>query len=73
VTIIGEQENIDLPEGNSSRRKELGIKLEKEVVVRSKILIHFIKGKISFTPMETILTILGELEYFKGLVKLAKR
>jgi hypothetical protein len=39
-----------------------------EAVVKSKILSHFIKGKISLTPMETIFTILGELEYLEGLV-----
>jgi hypothetical protein len=30
-------------------------------------------GKISFTPMETILIISKELEYLEGLVKLARR
>jgi hypothetical protein len=40
---------------------------------KSKILTHFLKGKISFTPFETILIIPGELEYLEGLVKLAKR
>jgi hypothetical protein len=51
----------------------MGIRLEKEVTLRLKILIHFIKGKISFTPVEAILTILGELEYLESLVKLAKK
>jgi hypothetical protein len=40
---------------------------------KSKILAHFLKGKITFTPLETIVTIFGELEYLEGLVKLAKR
>jgi hypothetical protein len=40
--------------------------------MRSKIISHFIIGKISLNPMETILTILGELEYLKGQVKLAR-
>ncbi len=40
---------------------------------RSKILLHFMKGWISLTPMETIMRIPGELEYLEGLVKLAKR
>ncbi len=40
---------------------------------KSKILTHFFKGKITFTPLENILTILSELEYFEGLVKLARR
>jgi hypothetical protein len=44
-----------------------------ETSVRSKILSHFIKGKISFTPMETVLMIPGELEQLESLVKLARR
>jgi hypothetical protein len=40
---------------------------------KSKILTHFLKGKISFTPLETNLTIPSELEYLEGLVKLARR
>ncbi len=51
----------------------MSIGLEKDATIRFKILTHFIKGKISLTPMETILTILGELEYLEGLVKLARR
>ncbi len=51
----------------------MGIGLEKDVIVRSKILTYFIKGKISLIPMETILTILRELEYLEGLIKLARR
>jgi hypothetical protein len=42
-------------------------------VATSKILSHFIKGKISLSPMETILMILGELEHLESLVKLARR
>jgi len=41
--------------------------------IRSKILAHFIKGKISLSPMETILMILGELEHLESLVRLARR
>ncbi len=41
--------------------------------VRSKILSHFIKGKVSLSPMETILMIPGELEHLESLVKLARR
>ncbi len=40
---------------------------------KSKILTCFLKGKISFTPLETNLTIPSELEYLEGLVKLARR
>jgi hypothetical protein len=39
----------------------------------SKILTHFFKCKISFSPLETILTILDELEHLEGLVMLARR
>ncbi len=44
-----------------------------ETTMKSKILSHFIKGNISLIPMETILIILGELEYLEGLVKLVRR
>ncbi len=40
---------------------------------RSKILLRFMKGQISLTPMETIMKVPRELEYFEGLVKLARR
>jgi hypothetical protein len=39
--------------------------------VRSKILSHFIEGKISLTPMETVMMIPGELEHLESLVKVA--
>lgn len=41
--------------------------------MRFKILINFIKGKISLSPMETILKILRELESLKSLVKLVQK
>jgi predicted aspartyl protease len=47
--------------------------VSRETIVRSKILSHFIKGKISLTPMETLLMIPGELEHLESLVKLARR
>jgi len=34
-----------------------GTRINKETLVRSKILSHFIKRKISFSPMEIILMI----------------
>jgi hypothetical protein len=34
-----------------------GTSVNQDTLVRSKILSHFIKGKISFSPMETILMI----------------
>ncbi len=53
--------------------EQRGANLGFEIVVKSKILFHFIKGKISLIPMETILVIPGELEYLEGLVKLVRR
>jgi hypothetical protein len=41
--------------------------------IRSKILAHFIKGKISHSPRETILMIPGELEHLESLVRLDRR
>jgi hypothetical protein len=50
-----------------------GIGARRDAYVRSKILSHFIKGKVSLSPMETILMIPGELEHLESLVKLARR
>ncbi len=47
--------------------------MSRETTVKSKILSHFIKGKISLNPMETVLMIPGQLEYLESLVKLACR
>jgi hypothetical protein len=41
--------------------------------VKLKILSHFIKGKISLTPMETVMMIPGELEHLESLVKVARK
>ncbi len=50
-----------------------GVGASRDTSVRSKILVHFIKGKVSLSPMETILMILGELEHLESLVKMARR
>jgi hypothetical protein len=50
-----------------------GAGMSRDVYVKSKILSHFIKGKISLSPMETVLMIPGELEHLESLVKLARR
>ncbi len=47
--------------------------MNRDTIVRSKILSHFVKGKISLSPMETVLMIPGELEHLESLVKLARR
>jgi hypothetical protein len=46
--------------------------VNRDTSIRSKILSHFIKGKISLSPMETILMIPGELEHLENLVRLAR-
>jgi len=50
-----------------------GAGVNREESVRSKILSHFIKGKISLTPMETVMMIPGELEHLESLVKVARK
>ncbi len=50
-----------------------GLGADRDATVKSKILSHFIKGKISLSPMETIITIPGELEHLESLMKLARR
>ncbi len=47
--------------------------VNREDSIRSKILSHFVKGKISLTPMETVMMISGELEQLENLVKVTKR
>jgi len=49
-----------------------GAGVNQEESVRSKILSHFIKGKISLTPMETMMMIPRELEHLESLVKVAR-
>ncbi len=53
--------------------KREGVGANMDASVTSKILSHFIKGKIPLSPMETILMIPGELEHLESLVKLARR
>ncbi len=57
-----------IPEGERE-----GLGMSRDISVRSKILSHFIKGKIFLSPMETVLMIPGELEHLESLVKLARR
>jgi predicted aspartyl protease len=63
------------PTGNvpSSEAQGKGTGVDRETIVKSKILSHFIKGKISLSPMEIVLMIPGELEHLENLVKLARR
>jgi hypothetical protein len=59
----------ELPENEGWEARNLGLGGN----IRSKILSHFVRAKISLTPMETILIVPGKLEYLEGLVKLTKR
>jgi len=45
----------------------------REESVKSKILSHFVKGKVSLTSMETVMMIPGELEHLENLVKVDQR
>jgi hypothetical protein len=45
----------------------------KEGSSRLKIFTHFIRGRISLSPMVTIISILNELKHFESMVKLARR
>jgi hypothetical protein len=57
----------------SAEVAEDGTVTNREHSVKSKILSHFIKGKISLTPMEIVMMIPGELEQLENLVKVARR
>ncbi len=59
--------------GPSSEAEGENTGMNRENSVRSKILSHFIKGKVSMTPMETMLMIPGELEHLENLVKVARK
>ncbi len=63
------------PTGNvpSPEVDEEGMRVNRETTVKSKNFSHFIKGKITLSPMETVLMIPGELEHLESLVKLARR
>jgi hypothetical protein len=63
------------PTGNvpSPEVAEEGTRVNWETTFKSKILSHFIKGKIALSPMETVLMIPGELEHLESLVKPARR
>ncbi len=50
------------------------VDIGKNSNVRSKIFNHFIKGKKTLSPMETIVAAISrELESLKNLVKLARK
>jgi len=47
--------------------------MNREDSIKSKILSHFVKGKISLTPMETVMMIPSKLKQLENLVKVARR
>ncbi|CAK9211839.1 unnamed protein product [Sphagnum troendelagicum] len=51
----------------------VGAEGSQEGTVKSKIFSHFIKGKISLMPMETVMMLPGELEHLENLVKVVRR
>jgi predicted aspartyl protease len=67
---------VELPPTGVAPQTEVAedsIGMNRESSIRSKILSHFIKGKVSLTPMETVMMIPGKLEQLENLVKVAKR
>jgi predicted aspartyl protease len=67
---------VEMPSTGTAPSTELvedNIVVNRENSVKSKILSHFIKGKISLTPMETMMMIPSELEQLENLVKVARR
>ncbi len=52
-------------------RKVEHVDVGRNSTITSKILKHFIKGKIFLSPIETIMVIPNELESLESLVKLA--
>jgi hypothetical protein len=55
--------------GPSFEAKGENTGMNRENSIRLKILSHFIKGKVSMTPMEIVLMISGELEHLENIVK----
>jgi hypothetical protein len=67
--------HVDVTPGGVTLTHEIardGACVNRDTSVRSKILAHFIKGKISHSPMETIMMIPVELEHLESLVRLAR-
>jgi len=64
-------ETLNVEVANEGETKHV-LDFSRNATIHSKVLHHFIKGKISLSLMETILTIHDELKYLESMVKLAK-
>ncbi len=65
---------VEIANGKMANDYEYGyVNLGRSSKTRSKISMHFIKRKISLSPMETVLVIPRELKSLESLVKLAKK
>jgi hypothetical protein len=65
-------ETLDVEVANEGKIKRV-LDFGRNPIVHSKILHHFIKGKISLSPMEPIFAIPDGLKSLEILVKLARR
>ncbi len=66
--------HVDTTKVDVGKNREMGqLEVGRNSFARSKILNHFIKGKISLSPMETILGIPSELKSIESLVKMVKK
>jgi predicted aspartyl protease len=67
---------VELPPSGVAPQTEVvedNVGMNRESSIRSKILSHFKQGKISLTPMETVMMIPGKLKQLENLVKVARK
>jgi len=67
---------VEMPSTNTGPSTDIAedcTGMNREDSIKSKILSHFVKGKISLTPMETVMMIPGKLKQLENLVKVARR
>jgi hypothetical protein len=65
---------MEIPDVEASDERDMGhVDVGKSSIVQSKKMNYFIKRKISLSPMEIILVILGALKTLESLVKLVRK
>jgi len=64
---------LGLPSSWLTPLQALCLGREPKAKVATKILSHFIKRKVSMTPMEIVLMIPRELEHLENLIKVARK